>query len=262
MTCAEELEKVISQEGSENISAFVAEPIIGTSMSAVVPPDEYYGIVRDICNKNDILFIADEVMSGVGRTGKRWAIEHWNVAPDIITSSKGLASGYSPLGALILGEKVWKAIAAGTGKVSHSSTYGGNPLSCAVGLAVLEYIENNGLIEKAGHMGTRLLAALEETLDDIPYVGDVRGKGLFAGVELVSDRITKQPFPTDSNVGHKIEHKAIKKGLLVLAGVPGLVQGVGGDHIELVPPYVIDDTHVDFIVTTLRESILEVCENA
>ena len=262
MTCAEELEKVISQEGSENISAFVAEPIIGTSMSAVVPPDEYYGIVRDICNKNDILFIADEVMSGVGRTGKRWAIEHWNVAPDIITSSKGLASGYSPLGALILGEKVWKAIADGTGKVSHSSTYGGNPLSCAVGLAVLEYIENNGLIEKAGHMGTRLLAALEETLDDIPYVGDIRGKGLFAGVELVSDRITKQPFPTDSNVGHKIEHKAIKKGLLVLAGVPGLVQGVGGDHIELVPPYVIDDTHVDFIVTTLRESILEVCENA
>ena len=262
LTCANELQRVIRQEGAENIAAFVAEPVIGTSMSAVVPPDEYYGIVREICDENDILFIADEVMSGVGRTGKNWAIEHWGVTPDIITSSKGLASGYSPLGALILGEKVWKAVADGTGKVSHSTTYGGNPLSCAVGLAVLEYIEEHDLVARAGTMGDRLIAALEEAILDIPYVGDVRGKGLFAGVELVSDKETKEPFPVEWNIGHRVEAHALKNGLLVLAGVTGLVDGVAGDHIELVPPYVIDNDHVEFIVSTLRDSILAVCRAA
>ena len=262
LTCATELQRVIRQEGAENIAAFIAEPIIGTSMSAVVPPDEYYGIIRDICDENDILLISDEVMSGVGRTGKNWAIEHWEVAPDIITSSKGLAGGYSPLGALILGEKVWTAIADGSGRVSHSSTYGGNPLSCAVGLAVLGYIEEHGLVARAGDMGDRLIAALEETLLDIPYVGDVRGKGLFAGIELVADKETKKPFSVEWDVGHRVEADAMKNGLLVLAGVSGLVNGAAGDHIELVPPYVIDDEHVEFIVSTLRDSILSVCGDA
>ena len=262
LTCATELQRVIRQEGAENIAAFIAEPIIGTSMSAVVPPDEYYGIIRDICDENDILLISDEVMSGVGRTGKNWAIEHWGVAPDIITSSKGLAGGYSPLGALILGEKVWTAIADGSGRVSHSSTYGGNPLSCAVGLAVLDYIEEHGLVARAGDMGDRLIAALEEALLDIPYVGDIRGKGLFAGIELVMDKETKKPFPVEWDVGHRVEAEALKSGLLVLAGVSGLVNGAAGDHIELVPPYVIDDEHVEFIVSTLRNSILSVCGDA
>ena len=262
LTCATELQRVIRQEGAENIAAFIAEPIIGTSMSAVVPPDEYYGIIRDICDENDILLISDEVMSGVGRTGKNWAIEHWGVAPDIITSSKGLAGGYSPLGALILGEKVWTAIADGSGRVSHSSTYGGNPLSCAVGLAVLDYIEEHGLVARAGDMGDRLIAALEEALLDIPYVGDIRGKGLFAGIELVMDKETKKPFPVEWDIGHRVEADAMKNGLLVLAGVSGLVNGAAGDHIELVPPYVIEDEHVEFIVSTLRDSILSVCGDA
>ena len=262
LTCATELQRVIKQEGAENIAAFIAEPIIGTSMSAVVPPDEYYGIIRDICDENDILLISDEVMSGVGRTGKNWAIEHWGVAPDIITSSKGLAGGYSPLGALILGEKVWTAIADGSGRVSHSSTYGGNPLSCAVGLAVLDYIEEHGLVARAGDMGDRLIAALEEALLDIPYVGDIRGKGLFAGIELVMDKETKKPFPVEWDIGHRVEADAMKNGLLVLAGVSGLVNGAAGDHIELVPPYVIEDEHVEFIVSTLRDSILSVCGDA
>ena len=258
LACANELQRVIRQEGAENIAAFVAEPVIGTSMSAVVPPPEYYKLIRDICDEHDILFIADEVMSGVGRTGKKWAIEHWNVTPDVITSSKGLASGYSPLGALILGEKVWSAIAEGTGQVSHSSSYGGNPLSCAVGLAVLNYIEEHDLVSRAGEMGNRLLTALNEGLADVPYVGDVRGKGLFAGVELVAERETKKTFPVEWQVGHRVEADALKNGLLVLAGVTGLVDGIAGDHLELVPPYVIEDEHIDFIVATLRKSILTV----
>lgn len=262
MTCAEELRRVIRQEGAENIAAFIAEPVIGTSMSAVVPPDEYYGIVREICTENDVLFIADEVMSGVGRTGKKWAIEHWGVTPDIITSSKGLASGYAPLGAIILAENIWAAIADGSGKVSHSYTYGGNPMSCAIGVAVLDYIEEHDLITKAGMMGDRLIAALEESLLDIPYVGDVRGKGLFAGVELIADKDTKQPFPVEWNIGHRVEANALRRGLLVLAGVTGLVDGIAGDHIEIVPPYIIEDEHVEFIVSTLRDSILAVCGEA
>jgi adenosylmethionine-8-amino-7-oxononanoate aminotransferase len=262
LTCANELQRAIRQEGAENIAAFIAEPVIGTSMSAVVPPDEYYGIIRDICDENDILFIADEVMSGVGRTGRNWAIEHWGVTPDIITSSKGLAGGYSPLGAMILAEKVWTAIADGSGNVSHSTTYGGNPLSCAVGVAVLDYIEQHDLVTKAGVMGDRLIAALEEALVDVPYVGDVRGKGLFVGVELVADRETKETFPVEWNVGHRIEADALKNGLLVLAGVTGLVDGIAGEHIELVPPYVIEDEHVEFIVSTLRNSILTICGDA
>ena len=144
----------------------------------------------------------------------------------------------------------------------HSTTYGGNPLSCAVGVAVLDYIEQHDLVTKAGVMGDRLIAALEEALVDVPYVGDVRGKGLFVGVELVADRETKETFPVEWNVGHRIEADALKNGLLVLAGVTGLVDGIAGEHIELVPPYVIEDEHVEFIVSTLRNSILTICGDA
>jgi adenosylmethionine-8-amino-7-oxononanoate aminotransferase len=154
--CAYELERAITQAGSENVAAFIADPIIGTSMSAVVPPPEYYGIIRDICDEFDVLLIADEVMSGVGRTGKKWGIENWDVTPDMITAAKGFSSGYSPLGALIVREKVWKATDRGSRKVMHRFTYSGNPISCAVGLAVLNYIEEHDLISKAGQMGDRL----------------------------------------------------------------------------------------------------------
>jgi len=256
--CAEELRRVIRQEGAENIAAFICEPIIGTSMSAVVPPAEYYGIVRDICDENDVLLIADEVMSGLGRTGKTWGMDHWGVTPDIITTSKGLGGGYSPLSGLILGEKVWGAIASGSRTVAHSSTYGGNPLSCAVGLAVLNYIEEHDLVSRAGQMGAKLLASLERGLSDLPYVGEVRGKGLLAGVEIVADKDTKEPFPPEWNVSYKVEMEALRNGLLILAGAPGLIDGYAGDHVELVPPYVIEEEHIEFATTTLRDSILNV----
>ena len=258
LACANELRRVIRQEGAENIAAFIAEPIIGTSMSAVVPPPEYYGIIREICDEYDVLFIADEVMSGLGRTGKKWGIDHWEVTPDIITTSKGLSGGYSPLAAMILSEKVWRPIADGTRKVLHSSTFGGNPLSCSVGVAVLDYIEKHDLVSRAGEMGEQLLARLREELSEVPYVGDIRGKGLLVGVEIVADKQTKETFPPELNVGHRVEAEALRNGLLVLAGVTGLVDGIAGDHVELVPPYVIEDEHIEFIVATLRRSILTV----
>lgn len=260
-SCAEnfanELQKIIQREGAENISAFIAEPIIGTSMSAVVPPKGYYENIRSICDENDILFIADEVMSGMGRTGKKWGIDHWNVSPDIITTSKGIGAGYSPISAAIFSEKVWDAISSGSGSTTHSTTYGGNPLSCAVGCAVIDYIEKNDLISNAEVMGEKLISKLNEELSDIPYVGDIRGKGLLIGIEIVSDKISKSIFDPKLDLAHKIEDEARKNGLIILSGVPGLVDGVGGDHLELCPPYIINDDHVEFIVSILKKSISE-----
>jgi adenosylmethionine-8-amino-7-oxononanoate aminotransferase len=229
-------------------------------MSAVVPPPEYYPMVREICDEFDMLFIVDEVMSGVGRTGRKWGIEHWGVTPDIITTAKGISGGYSPLGATLLAEKVWQAMAQGSKSVMHSYTYGGNPVSCAAGTATLKYIEEHHLIERAGQMGESLFARLEELKEELPYIGDVRGKGLFLGIELVRDRSTKEPFPHDWQVGEKIEEQALDNGLLVLAGVEGLLDGVGGDHLELVPPYTIEENHLSMIVDLLHKSISQVID--
>lgn len=255
LVCADELRRVISQEGPENIAAFIVEPIVGTSMSGVVPPPEYYGLIREICDQYDVLLIVDEVMTGIGRTGKKWGIDHWGVTPDIITSSKGISGGYAPLGAVILGEKVWKPIQGGSGEVTYGSTYGGNPLSCAVGVAVLNYIETHNLVERAGSMGEKLLSAFHDKLADLPNVGDIRGKGLLLGVELVLDKKTKETFPTEWNVSHKIEMEARNYGLIILAGVSGLVDGASGDHVEIAPPYIIDDDHVEFIASNVKRSI-------
>ena len=256
--CAYELRRVIRQEGPENVAAFIAEPVIGTSMSAVVPPTEYYPIIRDICDEYDILLIVDEIMSGVGRTGEKWGIDHWQVIPDMITTAKGLSSGYFPLSALILREEVWRVIAEGSKIVMHSSTYGGNPLGCATGVAVLNYMEEHDLVTRAGEMGKKLMGKLEEGLADLSYVGQVRGKGLFVGVEIVADKETKEPFPADWNVTHRIAEKAFENGLLILGGVTGLIEGVAGDHFELLPPYVVEDEHLDFMVDTVRTAILRV----
>ncbi len=162
LPCAQELRRTIRQEGPEKISAFIVEPVIGTSMSAVVPPPEYYPMVREICDEFDVLLIADEVMSGLGRTGANWGIDHWQVTPDVIATAKGISGGYVPLAATIVSEKVWQAIRDGSQHVMHSNTYGGNPLACAVGVAVLDYIEAHDLVARAGHMGQKLIERLGE----------------------------------------------------------------------------------------------------
>jgi adenosylmethionine-8-amino-7-oxononanoate aminotransferase len=153
---------------------------------------------------------------------------------------------------------VWQAIADGSQSVMHSCTYGGNPLSCATGVAVLNYIEQHDLVARAGEMGRRLIGKLKEGLGDQPYVGQIRGKGLFIGVELVADRETKEPFPADWNVTHRLEKETLKNGLLILGGVTGLIEGVAGDHFELLPPYIVQDEHLDFMVATVKKSVLKV----
>ena len=255
MQCVEELKREILHHGPENIAAFIAEPVIGTSMSAVVPPPGYYQGVRALCDEFNVLFLADEVMSGVGRTGNRWGIDHWGVAPDILVTAKGIAGGYAPLSAVVLSETIWRAIENGSGKVTSSSTYGGMPVSCAAGVAVLQYIDEHDLIARAKTQGAKLALRLQEELGDLPWVGEIRGIGLFLGIEIVSDRTSKKPFPFEMDVTHRIEDEAFKLGLLVLGGAPGLIDGACGDHLELLPPYTIDDGHIDFIARTLRRAV-------
>jgi len=261
MACAWELQRVVRQHDPDNVSAFIAEPVIGTSLSAVVPPSEYYPIVRTICDEHDLLLIADEVMSGIGRTGAKFGIDHWNVVPDIITVAKGISSGYAPLAAVILAEHVWRAIEEGTGRPMHSYTYGGNPLSCAAGRAVLDYIERHDLVESARRIGAELKQRLVEEVGSLPHVAQVRGIGLFLGVELVEDRRTNAPFPPQWDVTHRIVEKAFSKGLMILGGVTGSVDGIAGDHFEILPPYTIETTHVEEIVGILKESIGEVLKS-
>ena len=252
---ARELERVIRQEGPEHIAAFIAEPVIGTSMSAVIPDPDYYRVIREICDEYDVLFIADEVMSGVGRTGRSFGIDHWGVSPDIITAGKGISGGYAPLSATILAEKLWRAIEEGSQNLGYLSTYGGNPVSCAAGVAALRYIEENGLVQRAGEMGKKLVDALCREVGPLPIVGDVRGKGLFIGLEFVADKQSKETFPVEWDVTHQIADDAFDHGLIVLGGVTGVVDGIAGDHLEVLPPYVIEDADIEFVVSTLKASI-------
>ena len=258
MACAWELRRMVRQHGPENVGAFIAEPVIGTSLSAVVPPAEYYPIIRDICDEHGLLLIVDEVMSGIGRTGRKFGIDHWSVVPDIITVAKGISSGYAPLAAVILAERVWRAIEKGTSRPMHSYTYGGNPLSCATGTAVLDYIERNALVESASRTGAELKERLVVEVGSLPNVAEVRGLGLFLGVELVADRETNDPFPPSWDVTHRVVEEAFSNGLMILGGVTGLVDGVAGDHFEILPPYTIGSGHVSEIVEILKRSIEKV----
>lgn len=256
LTCAHELERIIKLEGSEYIAGFLAEPVVGGTLGAVSPPPEYYQIIRSICDRYDILFMVDEVITGFGRTGKNFAIEHWGVVPDIITSGKGISSGYAPLGAVIIHERIYQAVAEGSGLFHHGFTYGGNPVSCAVGLAVLDYIEKNRLVERAARMGEVLLQELSR-LKEHAIVADVRGRGMMAGVELLADPLTKAPFPKEKEVAEKVEAAAAERGLLVLPGT-GDVDGISGDHLLLAPPFVITEEQIGDLVDILEEAIMAV----
>jgi adenosylmethionine-8-amino-7-oxononanoate aminotransferase len=255
--CALELERVIKLEGDEYISAFIAEPIIGSTAPGVTPPKEYYPIIRSICDRYDILFISDEVVMGVGRTGNNFAINHWGVVPDIITIAKGLASGYVPLGATVINERIADAFTKGSGNFNHVFTFAGNPVSCAVGLAVQEYVEKHKLVERAADMGKYLHETASE-LRAMPIVGDIRGKGLYLGIELVKDKKSKNPFEKDFKVAQSVARKCFENGIIVLAGVGGMVDGVLGDSLVVCPPYTINEEEIDKVIGRIKKSIEEV----
>ncbi|HEX2171601.1 MAG TPA: aminotransferase class III-fold pyridoxal phosphate-dependent enzyme, partial [Dehalococcoidia bacterium] len=201
--CATILEDTIRQTGPEYVAAFIAEPIVGAAAGAIVPPPEYFPIIRAICDRYDVLLIADEVMTGIGRTGRNFAIDHWQVVPDLITTGKGVSGGYAPLGALIARESIFETISGTASGFVHGHTYGGHPPSAAAGAAVLKYLTDHDLVEAAERQGEYLFDRLRR-LAERPTVGDVRGKGLMAGIEFVRDKATKEPFPRAAGYAERL----------------------------------------------------------
>jgi len=254
LECADDLERVILHEGPENVSAFIAEPVSGASAPGVYPPDDYWRRIRDICDRYDVLLIVDEVMSGVGRTGQWWAIQHSGVEPDMITSAKGLGAGYTPIGATLLSGEISDALARAERPFVHGFTYGGNPLSCAVAARVLEVMGRDDLVSQAQAKGDRLLTRLRNALGDHPHVGEIRGRGLLLGVEFVADKTTREPFPTEADVRSRLSRACLQQGLYLYPG-GGSANGAKGDHVLIAPPLVIDDTQIDDLVEKLAAAV-------
>jgi adenosylmethionine-8-amino-7-oxononanoate aminotransferase len=256
---AAELEHAIEAANGE-AAAFIFEPVSGATLGAVTPPPGYLQSIAETCDRHGVLLIADEVMTGVGRTGRNFACEHWDVAPDILVTAKGLSSGYAPLGAVIATRKVVDAIANGSGALLHGYTYNAHPVSVAVGRAVLRRIQSQNLVQAAdsgvaGTAGSTVKAALEG-LCDLDVVGDVRGLGLLWGVEFVQDKKTKQPFPPERNLAGQIGEACRKCGLLVYP-MQGCVDGAAGDHLLIAPPAVITAEQIGWAVEQLRAAIAE-----
>jgi adenosylmethionine-8-amino-7-oxononanoate aminotransferase len=256
---AAELERAIEAANGE-VAAFIFEPVSGATLGAVVPPSGYLQSVAEICRRHGVLLIADEVMTGMGRTGRNFALEHWDVAPDILVTAKGLSSGYAPLGAVLVSKRVASAIADGSGAFLHGFTYNSHPISLAAGRAVLTRVQEQELVQAAdsesrGSTAATLRQALER-LRDAKAVGDVRGIGLLWGVEFVADKTTKRPFAPELNFAGRVAQAAVNRGLLVYP-MQGCVDGVSGDHVLITPPAVITTEQIDWAVKQLREAIEE-----
>jgi adenosylmethionine-8-amino-7-oxononanoate aminotransferase len=256
VACADELEQLLMQTGAQTVTAFIAEPVVGATLGAAVPPEGYLQRIAEICRRNGILFIADEVMTGMGRTGKVFAVEHWGVTPDIILLGKGIASGYAPLGAVLVAGHVAETVARGSGVFSHGFTYNAHPVAAAAGLAVLNYAGRHDLFERVTPAGRELRQALEK-LRKIPIVGDVRGLGLLLGIEFVSDAQTREPFPVEMNVAGRIAKAALEEGVLTYP-IQGCVDGELGDHILLAPPFIITVKEVDALAVALEVAVSRV----
>ena len=249
---AEMLREKIEEEGPDTVLAFIMEPVGGASTGALVAPDSYYGRVAEICREYGIILIYDEVMTGVGRTGRFIAAEHWGITPDIVAMSKGFGAGYAPLGAVVARTEMVEAILE-SGGFLHGFTYAGNPLACAAGLAVLDEIEERGLIANAAAMGDLLKARLEGLMQRYPFIGDVRGKGLLLAFELVADRQTMQPLPAEWNAYSELVELAYERGLIIYSRRTR--GGVEGDHFLVCPPLVVTDVQIDEIMAILVESL-------
>jgi putrescine aminotransferase len=243
---ANELEKAILAEGADTVAAFIAEPVQGAG-GVIPPPPTYFPRIREICDKYDVLFIADEVITGFGRTGKMFALEHWGVQPDILSFAKAITSGYLPLGGIVLSEKVHQAImdVPPSEKWMHAYTYSGHPTCCAVGLANLRIMIAEKLHERAAVMGERLLKGFQ-AFSDHPMVGDVRGLGLMAAVELVADKKTKEVYPASAKVADRLAQEFRSRGLYTRAR---------GEVIMMAPPLMIPEDTLDQAIKIVGESI-------
>lgn len=248
------LEDEILKQGPENVAAFVAEPVSGASLGAEPPAPGYFKRIREICDQYGVLFIADEVMCGMGRTGYLFALEPEDACPDIITIAKGLGAGYQPIASVMASENVIDAIIKGSGNLWNGHTYMSHAIACAGALAVLNVIEEDQLLGAVRSQGAKFEKMLRTTFENHPNIGDIRGRGLFWGLEIVADKKTKQPFPAELNLAGKIKSDILENGMLSYPS-QGCIDGISGDHILLAPPYTVSDGELDTIIKITLSSL-------
>lgn len=253
---ANELEAEILQLGEENVAAFIAETIVGATAGAVPAVEGYFKRIREICDQYNVLLILDEVMCGMGRSGNLHASEQEGIVADIQPVAKGIAGGYQPLGAVLIADKIIKAIREGSGAFQHGYSYIGHAVACAAGLAVQKEIQEKNLLDNVRQQGELLQNLLKKSAINHPYIGDIRGRGLLIGVELVKDKINKTPFSPEEKIHAKIKQLALQKGLMVYP-MGGTIDGKYGDHVLLAPPFIINETQIEEITEKLISSINE-----
>lgn len=249
------LEELLEQLGPENVAAFLAEPITGSSGGAIVPPDDYWPGVRALCDRHGILLIMDEVMTGFGRTGKRFGHQHWDIEPDLLVAGKGLAGGYAPIVGIFARDDIADTIAAADMTVMFH-TFGAHPAACAAATEVLRILSDEGLVARAEQLGDLLKARLEERFAQHPNVAEIRGRGLLLALEIVADRDTLEPFPASAGITNKVVGAALRKGVFFYGGGTGVIR----DIICLGPPFIIDETDIDRMVNVLGEALDEVLD--
>ena len=258
---ANQLEDKIVELGVDSVAAFIVEPVVGATLGAVTAEAGYFKRIREICDKYGVLLILDEVMCGMGRCGSLFASEAEGITPDMVCIAKGLGAGYQPIGATLVSAEIYSAIENGSGFFQHGHTYLGHAVACAASVAVLQEMERMSLLDNVNSMGARLKSALEARFGQHPHVGDIRGRGLFLGLELVADKDTKQPFDPSLKLHADIKKRALAGGLMCYP-MGGTVDGLAGDHVLLAPPFIIDDTHVDEIVGKLDNAISDALETS
>jgi adenosylmethionine-8-amino-7-oxononanoate aminotransferase len=255
LACADDLDRVIGEVGADAVSCYVAEPIVAAAGPGLTPPPGYYERIREICSAHGILFICDEVVTGWGRTGKTFGIEHWDAVPDLIVSAKGLSGGYVPLSAVIFSDEIAAAFADADTPFVHNLTYEAHPLAAAATLAVLEIIEREDLIGNAARQGEHLFRRLGELAEAESLLGDIRGKGLLAAIELVADRRTRRPLDQALSVTSRLHRLARARGLMIYPGAGG--DGIVGDQFLISPPLIVNEADVDLIVDRLALALAD-----
>lgn len=256
LECAHALEETLQEVGPERVMAFLAEPVVGAAGGAIVPPPEYWPLVRDICARHGVLLVADEVLTGFGRTGRTFAVDHWGVVPDLLVMAKGISGGYAPLGAVAVSERIRAVFTEKQMPFDHVFTHCANPLAAAAASEALAIWEEEGLTGRAAEVGAYLLAQLE-ALKRHPIVGDVRGLGLMAAVEFVRDPGTREPFPAQAQVAKRLGQAALEQGLVTYPGT-GMSDGVRGDVLSLFPPLTFGHEHVDELLARLDAAVTQV----
>ncbi len=254
MRVANELEAEILKLGPETVAAFIAEPVVGATMGCVGAVKGYLKRIREICTQYNVLLILDEVMCGMGRTGTLFACEQDGVTADLLTIAKGLGAGYQPIGALMVSDTIFKTIQSGTGFFQHGHTYMGHVLACATALAVQQVIESDRLLDRVQSLGGQLKQALQAQFENHPHIGDIRGRGLFLGLEFVQDRASKTPFPSEKGVNVTLKKMAMQEGLMCYP-MGGTIDGKMGDHVMLAPPFIMEHAHIDEMVTKLARAV-------